>query len=61
MQIFQLLQCARGKHVRSKSSAWYDGDTMRSVCRGCGKPMRRVRITWVVEDAEDAAGAPGAG
>lgn len=49
MNLIQMFNCARGKHVRSRGSAWQDGTSFRSVCRGCGVPMVRNVGGWVVE------------
>lgn len=49
MNLIQLFNCVRGKHVRSRGHAWQDGPVFRSICRGCGKPMVRTQRGWEVQ------------
>ncbi len=53
MNLIQMLNCMRGKHLRSRGHAKYDGAVFRSRCRGCGKPMVRTAGGWVVESGND--------
>jgi len=46
MNLIQLFQCVRGKHLRSRGHAREDGGTFRSKCVGCGKPMIRTLDGW---------------
>lgn len=39
--MWQWFQCRRGKHMRSRREAWFDGERFRSKCAGCGQPMVR--------------------
>jgi hypothetical protein len=51
MELFQLINCARGKHLRSRDKAWHDGNILHSECCGCGRPMVKDFHGWKLEDA----------
>ena len=46
MNLMQRISCAFGKHRRDRHSVWHDGDTFRSVCKGCREPMMRDYHGW---------------
>jgi len=54
VKLIQLFSCARGKHQRSRGHARQDGETFRSKCRGCGKPMVRTAEGWALDTRSPA-------
>lgn len=56
--VFQLVRCALGKHVRDRRAAWFDGNLWRSTCVGCKRPMVREFDGWRMADEEPPSRTP---
>ena len=50
--VFQLVWCRFGKHLRDRRAAWFDGSVWRSTCIGCKRPMYREFDGWHMADDE---------
>jgi hypothetical protein len=47
---FQYLRCLFGKHAPDRNRARTTRDhIIRSVCKGCGRPMIKKRFGWALE------------
>jgi hypothetical protein len=46
MRVFLHLFCLLGLHRRSRRSAYQHGLVVRSVCRGCQRPMIKDSYGW---------------
>jgi hypothetical protein len=49
MSIVQLFSCVIGRHYRNHRKVWEEGSELRSVCVGCGVPMKREAAGWVAD------------
>jgi hypothetical protein len=49
-KLIALAKCSIGLHERSKGQARTDGDTIVSICRGCGRRMvKESSGGWVID------------
>jgi hypothetical protein len=49
MKLLLLPMCAVGMHRRDRDSVFRERNQYRSVCAGCGVPMRRTFAGWRID------------